>query len=221
MFSPLALAPRKPLEIESCLGKENGLLYLQISSLLMETASFPRSASGFLRYPLFLIDFGQIKCVYKQDSKSLTAIYSGQTPPRSEVGKNSSTTLLYVFYLKCIWQTWERNCSNQDCRIQLGFCCLGKEPVEGPAPQAGLPGAVWPPGLPEDSQGQPGLSWLCMKGKIGCLLKRHALDSLLFPVQGLFRRVRSFLLTGSAQPTPRDQTFMKGYHQSEASPTLM
>lgn len=159
----------------------------------METASFPRSASGFLRYPLFLIDFGQIKCVYKQDSKQLTAIYSGQIPPRPEVSNSSSPALLYVFYLKCIRQTWERNCSNQDCRIQLGLCCLGKKGTSGGActTRWAASGRV-APGVPEDAQGWPGLSWLCMKGKIGCLLKSHALDSLLFPVRGLFRRVRSF-----------------------------
>lgn len=117
--------------------------YLQIRSLLMETASFPRSASGFPRYPLFLIDFGQSKSVYKQESLSCwllcTLSFKGRKVKTSKMGRipldQKSVRAVKLpscicVLLKMCQVDMERNCSNQDCRIQLGFCCLGKTPSE-------------------------------------------------------------------------------------------
>lgn len=68
----LVLGPRNPLEIELLFRERERITlnYLQIRSLLMETASFPRAASRFPRYPLFLMDSGQSKSLYKQESLS-------------------------------------------------------------------------------------------------------------------------------------------------------
>lgn len=64
-------------------------------------------------------------------------------------------------------------------RVQLGFCYLGRRPLERQwmvlHRKLGCLGHG-------DSQRLPGFSWLCIKGKISCFFKRYALDSLFFPV---------------------------------------
>lgn len=69
-FPPRPLGPSKSLEIELSLREGEWITVNeeQIRSLLVNTASFTRSASGFLRYPLFLIDFGRSQYIYKQES---------------------------------------------------------------------------------------------------------------------------------------------------------
>ena len=70
-FPPRPLGPRKPLKIELSLGEGEWITLneVQIRNLLVNTASFTRSASGFLRYPLFLIDFGQSQYIYINRSR--------------------------------------------------------------------------------------------------------------------------------------------------------
>lgn len=153
--------------------------HLKIRSLVMETASFTRSASAFLSYPLFSMDSGQNKCVYKQDSLNCwlpaTLSFKGRKIKTIKVDRifldqMSVWAIKLPSYIWCVGPKMFTVSGGhaegtvltkiaEQSRIQLGFCRLERNHVGSRGSHARSPAASGSvaPRAPRDSPGAPAL----------------------------------------------------------------